>query len=295
MKLGILVPVWRDYQWIAPLTMTELGRRWPSHPEVWFCGLEASCGLPALPLTADRSNWTQVLLEGVRHMRSLGFDRIYLILEEHLPLGPCHEEHLNATLPALMDSLPASYISLMGWDNRRFTSRSRVLGNDRHQLKHLTGPNDPRFHLHPALWESAALEQCAALAVEVPDKNGSAWHFEKSSARATFPGAEQDRCYQIRASSLSAYRPAPGRRLAGFLDRVLYQKLMALCPLIPGRDASNRFFRSIPFDDVFCAGPYPMVFSGILAKGALNRFFAKHVGRSDPALMKRILSAMPRT
>ncbi len=293
MKLGILIPVWRDYQWIAPIMLEALGRCWPSHPEVRFCGLEVPGNLPAIPLTADRSNWSQMLLEGVQNMRSLGFDRVYLILEEHIPLGPCQEKHLNVTLPALMDSLPASYISLMGWDNRRFTSRSPVLGNSRYHLKHLTGPKDPRFHLHPALWDLEILEQCARLALENPEKNGSAWHFEKAAASAGFPEAVRDGCYQIRASAMANHPPTRRQRAANFLDRFFYHKLMALCPLIPDRRASEEFFRSIPFDDVFCDGPYPMFFSGIMAKGGLNKYFTKFVGRKNPALMNRILSAMP--
>lgn len=294
MKLGILVPVWRDYQWIAPIMLEAIDRCWPSHPEVRFCGLEVPGKLPAFPLAADRSNWSQVLLEGVQNMRRLGFDRVYLILEEHIPLGPCQEEHLNVTLPALMDSLPASYISLMGWDNRRFTSRSPILGNRRYQLQHLTGPKDPRFHLHPALWDLKVLEECARLALENPGKNGSAWHFEKVAARAGFPAAVRDGCYQIRASAMASRLPTRRQQAANFFDRFFYHKLMAICPLIPDRRLAEQFFRSIPFDDVFCDGPYPMFFSGIMAKGGLNKYFTKFVGRTRPALMNRILSAMPR-
>lgn len=294
MKLGILVPVWRDYQWMVPMTSEALGRCWPSHPEVRFCGLESAGSLPAFPRTADPSNWSQVLLEGVQHMRGEGFDRVYLILEEHIPLGPCHEEHLNVTLPALMDSLPASYLSLMGWDNRRFTSRSPVLGKNRFELKHLIGPNDPRFHLHPALWDLEILEQCARMAVQNPEKNGSAWHFEKVAARAEFSDRRFG-CYQIRASTMSLRPPTRWQRFTEFLDRSIYHKLMAVCPLIPTRRAAEWFFRNIPFDDVFCNGPYPMFFSGIMAKGGLNRYFLKFLESHDPAQMKRILQAMPRT
>ena len=296
-KLGILVPVWRDYEWIAPIAIERIDACWPSHPEIRFCGLSEARGLPVLPLEpgTDRSNWTQVLLGGVEKMRALGFGRIYLILEEHIPLGPCHEEHLNTTLPALMDALPASYISLMGWDNRRFPSRSPVLAKSRHQLKRLTGTNDPRFHLHPALWDLEILEHCCRLALQNQEKNGSAWHFEKASARpdAPLPPAAKNGCYQIRASALALQPPSPPRSALSAIDRFVFHKIMALYPLIPSRRVGRRFLRHVPFDDVFCNGPYPMFYSGIMAKGGLNRFFVNYLRRNNPALMSRILDAMP--
>ncbi|MBE2205395.1 MAG: hypothetical protein IAE94_13770 [Chthoniobacterales bacterium] len=295
MKLGILVPVWRDYEWMAPILLEGIRVQWPSHPEIRFCGLADTSALPAFPLesTTDRSNWTQVLLGGVKKMKAEGFGRVYLILEEHLPLAPCHEEHLNTTLPALMESLPASYISLMGWDNRRYTSRSPVVGH--HQLKHLTGVHDPRFHLHPALWDLETLEICCRIALRNPEKNGSAWHFEKACARpdADLPQGTREGCYQIRASQMALRPRTPLREVWAALDRLVFHKLMALYPLIPARRVGRLFLRHVPFDDVFCNGPYPMFYSGIMAKGGLNKYFMNHLRRNNPILRDRILDAMP--
>ncbi len=301
MKTGILVPVWRSYTWVAPFTMEALVKRWTNPPEIWFCGLlEAEAGfLPALPLAknTDRSNWTQVLLDGVEQMRGLGFELIYLILEEHLPLSVCHEKHLNTTLPALMASLPASYISLMGWDNRRFPSRSPVLGAGSHQLKHLVGADDPRFHLHPALWRTDVLEACCRLALEDTDKNGSAWHFEKACARPgnSLPDSAKASCYQIRASRLALHEPSFLQAASSIVERYFFHKLMALYPLIPSPRLRAALLRHFPFDDVFCDGPYPMFYSGIMAKGRLNPFFGNFLLQKDPALMAQILKAMPRS
>lgn len=300
MKTGILVPVWRDYTWVAPITLETLRSRWAAHPEIWFCGLtEDEAGtLPVLPLAPglDRSNWTQVLIGGVEQMRSRGFDLIYLILEEHLPVAPCHAGHLNTTLPALMESLPAAYISLMGWDNRRFSSRSALLDKSQHQLKNLVGPHDPRFHLHPALWRADILEACCRLALEDRNKNGSAWHFEKACARPgnPLPESATTACYQIRASQLAMAKPSALQNIISAAERFIFHKLMALYPLIPSRRAGAAFLRQVPFDDVFCNGPYPMFYSGIMAKGQLNRFFVNFLHRKDPALMNQLLKAMPR-
>lgn len=297
MNLGILVPVWRDYQWIAPILHETLDRWWPSHPGMWFCGLSDPLGLPAFPLEpgTDRSNWTQVLLGGVRNMRALGIEKAYLILEEHIPLGPCHEEHLNRTLPALMDELSASYLSLMGWDNRRYSSRSPVLDPARYQLKHLTGEIDSRFHLHPALWDLEVLETCCRLALRDSAANGSAWHFEKACSRseAALSVAAKSGCYQIRASRLAWQRPSRTAEILAPVERFVFHKLMALYPWIKNPRAARAFLRCVPFDDVFCNGPYPMFYSGIMAKGGMNRFFVRHLRRNHPDLLDRILAARP--
>lgn len=144
MNLAILVPVWPSYRWLAPCLLWALDRFWPEHPPVWFCGMtpDEAGSLPLLPWTGgkDRTNWTALLQDGVAQLERLGVTHVYVIAEEHLPLAPCNAEHLQSTLPRLMEELPAVYISLMGWDNRRFSSKSPVLGRELHRLKHLTGP-----------------------------------------------------------------------------------------------------------------------------------------------------------
>lgn len=299
-SLAILVSVWHGYRWIAPLTLKLLDRYWPDHPPVWFCGLGEAGGLPSLGLDpkVDCSNWSQVTLDGVKQMRQKGYDLLYLVAEEHVPLAPCHEEHLNSTLPRLIGELPAVYISLMGWDNRRFPSRSPLLGNARHKLKQLIGARDPRFHLHPALWRADALQACCELALRNPEKNGSAWHFEKINDRDRehHPQEWRSQCYQIHSASLRRDRPSVFRRAAETAEILLFRKLMALVPLIRPPQAAALYARTVGFDNVFCNGPYPMFFSGIMAKGRINPFFETHLRRSADGrmLLQEIRQAMPR-
>ena len=299
MKIGILVPVWRDYGWIAPIALEAIRKHWPSHPELWFCGLvgDQSEGLPVIPLdpSVDRANWTDDLSQGVRGMRERGFDAIYLIAEEHIPLSECHEVHLNRTIPSLMEELSASYISLMGWDNRRFTSKSPLLGMSDFKLKHLTARGDPRFHLHPALWRSEVLERCCALASEDKTKKGSAWHFEKACGKSSsgLSPAVESGCYQICSSCLALRPPSRILEMCRFFQRFTFHKLMALYPLISNPKFAKIYWESVQFDNVFCDGPYPMFFSGIMAKGGLNRFFVKFVRKHDPKLLKKIFNSIP--
>lgn len=298
MKTAILVPVWINYRWVAPLTKRLIDEQWSEHPDLWFCGLEEAPGaewnvVPLRP-TTERMNWTAVLRDGVEGLIERGYDTLYIIAEEHVPLGRCHARVLNELLPAKMEELEAVYISLMGWDNRRYVSKSPVLGPEHHEFKHLTRPGDPRFHLHPALWRSDVALACCEEALKDASARGSAWHFEKAPARESsgLPPAWSVGCYQIRASALALERPGWQRRVAGPVERFFFHKAMALLPHLPGtwRTMAARW---IPFDDVFCDGPYPMFYSGIMAKGGINRFFKRYLSEKNPALWREIVEAMP--
>jgi hypothetical protein len=62
-------------------------------------------------------------------------------------------------------------------------------------------------------------------------------------------------------------------------ERWIFNRLMALCPRIPHRGLANAYFRAMGFDDVFCEGPYPMIFSGLLQKGLTNPYLIKRLSR----------------
>lgn len=299
MKLCVLVPVWPAYRWLAPIMAEQLAVHWPEHPPVRFCGMSAdeAGDLPfyARSESVSLTNWSALFLEGVRQARTEGFDLAYLLAEEHLPLESCHQGHLNETLPNYMADLPAVYISLMGWDNRRYTSRSPVLGTAHHQLKHLVQDRDPRFHLHPALWRLDVLQACCELALRDPSANGSAWHFEKINDKdaSPHPDAWKKQAYQIRASALAMFPPGRFRQMMRDGERFLFHKAMAVYPLIPNRTLAGAYARGLGFDDFFCDGPYPMFFSGIMSKGGVNRYCVKFLRRSPEgqALLKRIEAA----
>lgn len=292
------MPVWEDYRWLAPIAADLLDRFWPAHPPLFLVGLTAAeAGTRAhFPIgeVAMRRNWAWMVRDGVRQARAAGFARAYLVAEEHIPLAPCHEAHLNQTLPRLMTAWNAVYFSLMGWDNRRFAYRAPLLGEDHHRMRHLTAPRSPRFHLHPALWRLDALERCADLALRDEAKNGSAWHFEKTADQpdADLPEAWKRGCYQIAASRLSTQPLTFARKWREGAERWFYHRLMALLPRLPAKTAA-RLAEWAGFDDVYCDGPYPLFFSGVLRKGRLNDYLVKRLRRSEDGqgLIARIESA----
>jgi len=280
----ILVPVWHQYRWLVPLTFRLLDEHWPDHPPMFFAGLTAAeaGALPHVPVSDPerRANWSWMTGDGVRQVAEKGYRKIYLIAEEHVPLRDCHAGHLNETLPRWMDELSASYIGLMGWDNRRYPSRSPLLPSSHGCMMHLTGAGDPRFHLHPGLWRTEVLAACCALAEK--DKNGSAWNFEKVNDKLDAPHAAawKQGCYQIAARRLSLRPGSPAARLARSAERFVFNKLMALYPHIPDRNAANAYARAVGFDDFFCDGPYPMFYSGLMAKGIINPYCEKFLRRT---------------
>ena len=277
----ILVPVWKDYQWLAPLTLELIEKHWPAHPPLFLAGLSAEEAFPAphFPVSdiTRRENWCWMVRDSVRQARSR-YRRAYLIAEEHAPLARCHEWHLCRTIPDAMDDWNAVYISLMGWDNRRYASRNPILGPDRHRVMHLTRERAPRFHLHPALWRLDVLEHCCDISLANESRNGSAWHFEKTCEKfdAALPAEWKMGCYQVAAHTLSSSDPSAFRTCLSLSERWVFNRLMAVLPWIPRKAWADFYARAIAMDDVFCHGPYPMIFSGILQKGSLNRYLARH-------------------
>jgi len=268
MPLCLLSPVWPNYRHLAPILSSQLAQHWPGHPPHFFIGQSAWNLRGQWLQPADDphggTNWTWSLRDGVKQARALGFTETYLIAEEHVPLALCRREELEVQLPAQARSLGASYVSLMGWDNRRFCSKSPRLTSNQRSWMHLTSTRDPRFHLHPAWWDLAVLEACCELALRNSAANGSAWHFEKTCglASADLPVTT---CYQICASAdVSGYPSRPA-----LVNRWFYNRLMAMIPLLPP-PLRLPYYHAIRFDDVFCVGPYPMIFSGLLAKGEVN-------------------------
>lgn len=279
-ELAILVPVYQPYRWLAPFMQRGLDTFWKDHPPIFYCGLSAdeAPGLATLPLhdTALPRDWPAFVREAVEALLARGFSQCYLLLEEHLPLAECHAAHLNTTLPRLLAELDAAYIGLMGWDNRRYTTRAPILDAARHHLMHLSIPAAPRFHLHPSLWRLEALRDCLDLVLRDPVH--TPWRFEKVTERASANLAARWKtgCYQVCGRALAAHPSTGVRAWTQAAERFFFHKLMAASALLSG-PALKRFWDIAGFDDFFYNGPYPMFFSGVMAKGGINPYFARHI------------------
>ncbi len=294
----ILVPVYHPYRWLAPFMQRALDTFWPDHPPVFYCGLAAdeAGGLPTLPLheTALPRDWPAFVRDAVDELLVRGFAQCYLLLEEHLPLAECHTTHLNTTLPRLLVDLDAAYVGLMGWDNRRYTTRAPLLDAGRHRLMHLSTPAAPRFHLHPSLWRLEALRDCLDLVLRDPVH--SPWRFEKVTERAAadLPQRWKAGCYQVCGQALAAHPRTRAGAWAQAVERFVFHKLMALQHRLPTATLRRTAWERIGFDDFFYNGPYPMFFSGVMAKGGLNPYYVRFMKRhaaSHPLLEELVATA----
>jgi len=287
--LCILIPVAPRYSWLLLILLDYLKKYWPHHSPVIVA--EA---LPEDTTAEGRLCWTQMLQRGAIEARSQGFAMAYVILEEQLPVAKCHSVHLNQTLPSLLDSLPASHISLMGWDNRRHPSKSPVLGKEFFHLKHLAAERDPRYNLHPGLWKLDVLLKCCEEVLGNIGPEASAWQFERISARSTSPNLVRhiSECFQVCAESMALKKMSWPRKTLSALERFFYMRMLGLMPLIRTQNLRKRVFQLLNFDRVFSNGPYPMVFSGVMAKGKLNPHFQSIVRRlpEGEELLSRISS-----
>lgn len=281
-KLCILVTVYPPYRWCAPVMAELLDTFWPLHPPVFFCGLSdedaAFCRGRWLRLPRSGALWAESSLHAVRHLAAEGFDLVYFLGEDHLPLAPCHERHLNRTIPALMSDLPASYIGLLGWDNRRFAVKGGpVLPKSSHRLMHLSTRSAPRFHLHPSLFRTTTLVACleAVCHAGCPTPR----EFEKVCDRADAPLSPEEKqsCYQICGAEFAADRPAVHRRLARCARNFFFHRAMAVVPLLRQWGIDMSFWDFVGFDNFFYEGPYPMFYSGAMSRGRVNPFFRSFV------------------
>lgn len=292
--VSILVSVYHPYRWTAFFTRELIETYWPDHPPLFFCGLtpEEAGTLPHLPVEEEAHPrvWGHFVLDAARELRARGFTKTYFLLEDHPPLAACHAEHLNRTLPTFIDSLPAAYIGLMGWDNRRFVTRAPLTGP--HRFMHLTPPRAPRFHLHPSLFRLDALIACLELLVSREKPNP--WGFEKYCDKLDAPLPEEFKstCYQICGEELALRPPSPVGRATAAAERFFYHRMMSLFPPLQRIGLGMKFWDTLGFDNYFYNGPFPMFYSGIMSRGRVNPFFLRFIRkhRAGEALYERLLA-----
>ncbi len=290
-EVCLLVPVYHPYRWVVPHVGALLDEFWPGHPPVYFAGLEPgeAPGLTCTDLTGRElpRDWAAFSLEAVEQLLRRGFRKAYFIGEDHVPVAPCHVAHLNRTIPEEMDRLGASYIGLMGWDNRRFLPRGELVSGSLPGLRRLRGPHAPRFHLHPALFRLETLRNC--LAYVMSGENHTPWAFEKRCDKegAALPDADKAGCYQIFGEALGTGSVSPLRSIGQAVGRWFFHRAMALAPAARKLGFGMAYWDAFGFDDFFYRGPYPMFYSGVMSRGRLNPFFLKFLeprAASSPGL-----------
>lgn len=292
----ILIPTFPGQIEAAQLSAELLDRYWPTHPEIFLCGFEAD-EPRVLPLTGDSRDWMAIVHGAACALRTRSFSRVFLILDDQGPIGPCHADHLENTIPAWMTELDAVYFSLRGWDHRR-NSSGDSLGPRYLHLQRQHAHNPWRYALHPALWRlDVLIEGLERLMVGVGIQQRSAWAFERRAGAhdSPFPPEWHERTYRVH-----------GRRMTlepiGVVERSIRHVVDGSVRWIDARlkappwhrqkwspNAQRALVNLLKTDDVLYSGPYPMFYSGFLMRGRVNPYLEKYLQRAGRTeLQKRI-------
>ena len=267
----ILIPTFERYRAIAEFTRARLDALWAEHPPVFFCGL-AGDSAEFLELRDDPADWMALVRSACGDLLGRGFAKVYLILDDHPPLGRCHARHLNETLPALLDNLHAGFVNLHGWGQHK--PRQGTLLPARHQrLEKPAADYLWKFALHPGLWNLRALADLLDLLLTDPDPaQRTCWKFERRAGALTeaLPPSLRDACYRVDGLRMTA-RALPwlfgGLRA---LELLAFDAVRFFIRITAGQSARDRFDAAYLGVYHFYEGPYPLFWSGLMKKGRLN-------------------------
>jgi len=293
---AILVSTCERYSTLAEYTAGLIDRRWPDHPPLFFCGAPPR-GANWLPLLDDPRDWMAITRRAVADLQARGVRWLYLVLDDHPPLGPCHAHHLNVDLPEWLGRLEAVYIGLNGYGQ----GKSRVgerLGAEFASIERLPEDFLWKFQLHPALW---AVDGLLALldelmAATAPGAARSPWAFERKAGALDGPVPQSLRAstYRICGRRLSA-NPlrAAAHRAARFGVRIARY----VVGLARGPEAWARLDARVRFLFHYYDGPYPLFWAGAMTRGAPNveylRFLRFTGRRGERRAFERACAAIP--
>lgn len=134
----ILIPSHVGYWSLAIFTASQIDRCWKDYPPIFVCGLDQL-----------------KQKDGVGEVRQRGFEVVYLILDDHPPMGLCRDDIPNYVLPEILQRLGADNISLFGSGQGRGIE-GRVFRELGIGIERLPESYRWRYSLHPGLWSCKA-------------------------------------------------------------------------------------------------------------------------------------------
>lgn len=256
MKTAILIPTFPKYRSLAEHTAREVRRYWKDCPDLFLAGCHGSRMKGWLVCLDDKASWIKILQEALRQLiEERGYENIYLILDDHPPLGICHEDHLNCTIPALLKELDATFIGLLGCDQgqgRVGIKRDRSL----YQIEQMDSSYPYLFSLHPGLWNGKRLIEILNLTEKYALEKGkplTPWSFEKTVQENQYlPEEYKKSCYRVCGSQMTARKSQWRWIRRAWKVRMLFKKF-----------GMNLF----PDLEYWYEGPYPHIWSGIMRSG----------------------------
>jgi hypothetical protein len=276
-KTCILIPTFADYIAVAAVTRSLLSRYWPQHPAAFFAGLPESLSPgPCLPLRSDVKDWCSIVADACDDLAEMGYTDVYLILDDHPPLNPCHDQHLNATLPQCRRELNATYIGLNGWGYGRSGRRANgaIYPRKYWRMERVDGAFAWRFSLHPGLWSLRRLGALArAVETQNPPGRRTAWNFERMANNNDLPVDFDcaNTCYRVCGYRMTASRVRYLIYRAAYLSLLLYRRLESLSA---GPADDDVLINALGY---YYEGPYPLFWSGLIVQGRLNPTLLRYV------------------
>lgn len=280
--LAILISTFDRYQILAHWTAAQIERQWPQHPPIFYSGLteKSEQNLGCLEGSKD---WMNVTLHAVEKLQQRGFTHAYLILDDHPPVGPCHEEALNEVLPSLALKLHAAYIGLLGYGQHREVE-GKILGRKYSSLEQSSIHYQWKFSLHPGLWNLEALQTILLQRLEFySGVERTAWRFEQhwDTPSDSKIGSLIQRSYRIKgACFLKKKLPMSLEILRESIERFITDVVLFKTKIINGSLARNEADKGLFWLYCHYLGPYPLFWSGVMQQGKPHQSWERWLKRS---------------
>lgn len=286
MKIAILISTFDRYETLARWTAAQVERQWPQHPPIFYSGLTGK-DEQNLGYSGDSKDWMSVTLHAVEQLQQRGFAHAYLVLDDHPPVGPCHEEALNEVLPSLALKLNAAYIGLLGYGQHREVD-GKILGRKYSFLEQSSINYRWKFSLHPGLWNLKALHQLLLQRIKAYEGEGrTAWKFEQHCDDPSDPKifSLMQHSYRINgAHCLKKKWQMRGEILCESVERFIADVMLFKAKITGGSMAHYARYlaqKKLSWRYSHYLGPYPLFWSGVMQQGKPNQDWERWLQRSS--------------
>ncbi len=277
LKTCILVSTHDRYEDVARFTVKQIERQWRGHPAIYLCGLSEPRDQKDLMLRRDGADWIGILLDAVELLRENGFQLVYLVLDDHPPMGRCSEDILNNVLPTTIMDLQGANICLFGSGQGREVT-GKLVHSAGVSLEQLPNTELWRYSLHPGLW---SLNQLNALLIKLDQQlvaldSRNAWTFERFSGTeiASSESGLMSSSYRLTSPVTVASRRDQAVSTA---VRNIGRFARSTAGLFGGRRAWHCVSEYFDCINHYYGGPYPIFWRGLLTKGEPNKELMKFV------------------
>ena len=284
-SVPVLISTIEKYSTLAQWTTRQIGRFWPEHPRIRFCGIKG--GGDCLPLRSDPADWMRVTADACSDLLSEGAEYVYLILDDHPPIARCNAQILGETLPLLAGELGVTSVALGGYGPLN-KIKGTIVRWKGFLPERLPVTEKWKLPLHPALWNLRRLHGILEQLLRVlPEENHTPWAFERIGSdleKSRLPADWLGSCWRVGAVEMSS---AEAAGLHGISDRLvrLALRVSSMDALVfKGRAAKDAVEAALSGLRHPRIGPYPCFWSGVMKKGRINNdylFYAKFQNRPE--------------